>query len=61
MKKGLVGRLDFPPVRKLNYFIWWIKTKLGLRKNCGIPIIVTDKISNDKTTVIFFKNEKNKG
>lgn len=52
IKKGLVGYMWDGPNKPFARFIWKLKKKLGLRvHHSGIPIIVSDKVTKDKTAV----------
>ena len=62
MKKGLVGYMfDYGPENKFLNIIWRIKKKLGLKvHHSGIPIIVSDKVIEDKTTIIIDRTGEKK-
>ena len=53
MDKGKIGEINFIPINRLWRVIWNIKKFFGWKLSGGIPVIVTDNVVKDKSTVIY--------
>jgi len=54
MKKGLIGYMfQDKPKNVLEKFWWKIKSIFGWKNKTGIPIIISNKITKDQTTIIY--------